>query len=189
MKLRTRTFSRAVACALIVLTALAQAAAGPARADTLTVTAKGAIASTCSMSSTKDFGSANINAPGSATATASVSCNQPFKLNATSANGAIKMAASVSPPYTNTLPYSLKADIALDDGSTRTATCGSATLVAGQSGCALSPANSTGLTSNGQIATGKTTTLTMSWVPPAPPTYLKPGSYSDSITLTIAVAP
>ena len=141
------------------------------------------------MSATGQFPSSDINSAGSAVATASVSCNQTFKINATSLKGAIKSGASVSAPYTNTLSYMLKADVALDDGTVRTATCGSATLVAGQSSCALSPANSTGLTSNGQIATNKTTTLTLSWVPPSPPTYLKPGSYSDSITLTIAPVP
>lgn len=182
----TRMFSRSVACAFL---ASAAAWTVAARADVLTVTAKGTIAPTCSMSSTKDFGTSNINAAGSASATASLNCNQFFKINATSAQGAIKSSAAASAPYTNALPYSLKADIGLDDGSTSTATCASSTLVAGQSTCALSPANTTGLTSNGQIATNKTTTLTVSWTPPASPTFLKPGSYSDSITLTIAVVP
>ena len=188
MGTRTRMFSRAFAYALIA-PALAVGSA-PVRAATVTVTAQGTIAPSCSMTSTKNFGSANINAAGTATATASVTCNQFFKMNATSANGAIKMAASVPAPYTNSLPYSLKGDIGLDNGTTSSVTCASSTLVAGQSSCALSPANSTGLTSGGQIATGKTTTLTMSWTPPAPPTFLKPGgSYSDSITLTVSVVP
>lgn len=187
MKVSTRKFSRAVACALLSQTAAAWTAS--ARADTVTVTAKGAIAPTCSMSSTKDFGTNDINRAGTASATASVTCNQFFKMNASSTNGAIKSAVAVSPPFTNTLPYSLKVTVALDDGSIQTVTCGSSTLVAGQSSCTLSPANTTGLTSNGQIATNKTTTLTMSWTPPAAPTLLKPGSYSDSITLTIAVVP
>jgi hypothetical protein len=180
-------FSRAVVCALLAGTAVV--AAVPACADTVTVTAKGTIAPTCSMVSTKDFGTSNINVPGSATATASVTCNQIFKINAASTNGAIKSSVGVSGPFTNTLPYSLKADVALDNATVRSATCGSATLVAGQSSCALSPANGTGLTSNGQIATNKTTTLTLSWTPPAAPALLKPGSYSESITLTIAVVP
>src|SRR5579872_1419000 len=175
MKVFTRKLSRAVACALLTLSAVASISA---RADTVTVTAKGAIAPTCSISSTKDFGSSNINIPGSATATATVTCNQTFKMNASSANGAIRSSVAASAPYTNTLPYSLKADIALDNGSTSTAMCPSSSLVSGQSVCQLSPANSAGLTSNGQIATGKTTTLTMSWTPPASPTFLKPGSYS-----------
>lgn len=188
MKAFTRMFSRAVACALLTLAAGTWTVS--VRADTVTVTAKGAIAPTCSMSSTQDFRStSNVNAPGSATATALVTCNQFFKMNATSSNGAIKNSVAVSPPFTNSLPYSLKADVGLDDGSTQTVTCASSTLVAGQSSCALSPANTAGLTSNGQIATNKTTTLTMSWTPPATPTLLKPGSYTDSITLTIAIVP
>ena len=184
---RARLFSRAVSCALVTLTAFA--AAPSAHADVLTVTAQGTIAPTCAISATQNFPASNLNAAGSAIATASVNCNQTFKINATSANGAIKSSAAASAPYTNTLPYSLKAEVALDTGADSTATCASSTLMAGQSSCALSPANSTGLTSNGQIATNKTTTLTLSWVPPSSPTFLKPGSYSDSITLTIAVVP
>lgn len=180
-------FSRAAACACLTSTLVSFGA--PARADTLTVTAKGTIAPACSMSATQQFATSNINIAGNSVAKASVNCNQTFKMNATSANGAIKSSAAVSPPYTNSLPYSLKADIALDNGSTSSATCASSALVAGQSSCALSPANSTGLTSNGQIATNKATTLTVSWTPPARPTFLKPGSYSDTITLMIAVVP
>jgi hypothetical protein len=187
MKVATRLYSRAFLCALLTLPAMSWAAS--ASADVVTVTAKGTIAPTCSMTASQLFPAKNLNVAGSATATASVTCNQVFRMNATSTNGAIRNSAAAAAPYTNTLPYSLKADIGLDDGSTSTATCASSTLAAGQSACALSPANSSGLTSNGQIATNKTTTLTLSWTPPASPTFLKPGSYSDSITLTIAVVP
>jgi hypothetical protein len=161
----------------------------PVNADTLTVTAKGTVAPTCSLSATQQFPASDLGTAGSATAKANVNCNQLFKINATSANGTIKSSVAASAPYTNTLPYNLEADVALDDGSIRTATCASSTLVAGQSGCALSPANGTGLTSNGQIATNKTTTLTISWTTPAAPNLLKAGSYSDTITLTIASVP
>lgn len=155
----------------------------------LTVTAKGTISPACSLVATQQFPAADLSTGGSSVAKANVNCNQLFKLNATSANGAIKSGVAATPPYTNTLPYNLKADVALDDGSNRSATCASSTLVAGQSSCALSPANSTGLTSNGQIATNKTTTLTISWTTPAAPTLLKAGNYSDTITITIASVP
>jgi hypothetical protein len=186
MKVRTRV-SRAGAYALVMVTGTAGAV--PARADVLTVNAKGTIGASCGMTLTHDFGAVNLNAAGSAGGTASVTCNQPFKMNAKSINGSIKNSQPASAPLTNTVPYSLKADILLDDASVRTATCASATLVTGQSSCALSPANATGLTSNGKIATGKTTTLTLSWTPPAPPTHLRTGSYGDTITLTIGTVP
>jgi hypothetical protein len=162
---------------------------GPAGADVLTVTTRGTIQPTCSVAASQQFSTSNLNIAGSTVAKATVTCNQFFKVNATSAKGAIKSDGVVAAPFTNSVAYSLKADDALDDSSTRSATCSSASLVAGQSSCALSPANSTGLTSNGQISTGKATTLTVSWTPPSLPTLLKPGSYSDVINLTIAAVP
>jgi hypothetical protein len=182
-----RHLSQAFACFLAASVGIA--AAAPAQSDVLTVTAKGTIAPTCSLSATQPFAAASFNASGSSAATANVNCNQLFKVTATSANGAIKSSVPASAPFTNALPYMLKADVRLDDGSVTTATCASSALVAGQSSCPLSPANSTGLTSNGKIATDKTTTLTVSWTPPSLPTVLKPGSYSDTITLTIASLP
>lgn len=161
----------------------------PARADVLTVTARGTIQPACSVASSQQFSTLSLNVAGSAVAKATVTCNQFFKVNATSAKGAIKSDGLVSPPFANSVAYSLRADVGLDDNSTRSATCSSASLTAGQSSCALSPANSTGLTSNGQISTGKVTTLTVSWTPPSVPTLLKPGSYSDVINLTIAPVP
>lgn len=187
MDVRTRMFSRALACALF--TGLAVAGGAPARADVLTVTAKGTIQPSCAITATQLFPASNFNTSGSAVAKANVKCNQFFKINASSQKGAIKSADAVSPPFSNAVPYSLKADVVLDNNSTQTATCAAATLVAGQSSCTLSPANSTGLTSNGQIATDKTTTLTVNWTPPPFPTLMKPGSYSDTITLTIATVP
>lgn len=184
---RTRLISRTLVCAGLALPALCWTA--PVRADLLTVTAKGTIQPTCSIAATQQFPSSNLNVAGSTVAKASVTCNQFFKINATSAKGAIKSSDVVSSPFTNSVPYSLKADIALDDGSVRSATCESARLTTGQTSCPLSPANREGLTSNGQIATGKTATLTVSWTPPSLPTLLKPGSYSDTINLTIAAVP
>ena len=181
MKVVTRMFSRAVACAL--LTGVAGAA--PTQADTLTVTAKGAIAPSCAVSNTQNFPTSNFTAAGTAAAKASISCNQFFKVTTTSAKGAFKTNAPAVGSFGNSLPYTLKADVALDDGSTRTASGASSTLLAGQSSCQLSPANSTGLTSNGQVATNKTTTLTASWSA----ALLVPGSYSDTITFTVAVVP
>jgi spore coat protein U-like protein len=62
-------------------------------------------------------------------------------------------------------------------------------LVAGQSSCALSPANSTGLSSGGKASLNKTATLTVAYTVPTLPTRLIAGSYSDTITLTITASP
>jgi hypothetical protein len=183
-----RLFCRILGCVLVPAASLSPATPASAQAE-VKVTAKGTVAPSCSMSATQQFGSQNLNVAGIATARAQINCNQFFKINATSQNGAIKSSVAIASPFTNTLSYTLKADVALDDGSIRSATCASQQLVAGQTSCALSPANGAGLTSNGQIATNRTTTLTISWTPPASPNFLKPGSYSDSITLTIAAVP
>lgn len=161
----------------------------PARADQVSVQAKGKIDGSCSLVAATAFPTANFAASGSGTATAAVNCNQPFKIRATSANGAIKSAAATAPNFTNALRYSLKADMPLDGGSVVSATCESATLTAGQSSCALSPASSSGLSSGAGIATNKTATLTLAWTMPTPPTRLIAGNYSDTITLSIAPSP
>jgi hypothetical protein len=172
------------------LTALASlVSAQPAFGQALTVTAKGVVTPSCSMTSSQAFPAADFNQQGTSSAKALVSCNQFFKIKATSTKGAIKTSTAASGQLVNSLPYSLKVDVPLDNGATATATCAATTLVAGQAGCALSPANSTGLTSGGQIATNKNVALTASWSPPALPQMLVPGSYSDTITLSIATVP
>ena len=162
---------------------------GPARADQVSVQAKGKIVGSCSLAATSNFPTASFAANGSGNATAAINCNQPFRIRATSANGAIKSAAVIAPNFTNALPYSLKADVPLDGGAVVSATCASASLVTGQSSCALSPASSGGLSSAAGIATNKTATLTLAWTIPVLPTRLIAGSYTDTITLSIAPSP
>jgi len=157
------------------------------QADVLTITAKGTIASSCSVGVQQAFGVANFNAAGSAGAQALVNCNTGFRINVTSANGAAKTANVTSNGFTNSLPYSVKLDLPLDDNSTVSATCASSALVSGQSSCALSPANGTGLSSGGKTAINKIAALTATWTLPAQP--LVAGSYSDTLTVSIASVP
>ncbi len=95
MTLRTRVSSRAYACVLSALLAMAGAAV-PARADVLTVTASGTIGSSCGLTSASPVGSPNLSASGSVGATVTVNCNTGFRLNALSAQGAIKSATSAA---------------------------------------------------------------------------------------------
>ena len=151
--------------------------------------ARGKIDGSCSLAAVSTFPTANFAANSNAVATAAVNCNQPFRIRATSANGAIKSAAVIAPNFTNTLPYTLKADVPIDGGTPVSATCASTSLVAGQASCALSPASSSGLSSGAGIATNKTATLTLAWTMPTVPMRLIAGSYSDTITLSIAPSP
>ena len=171
----------------MVASALAFGASAPAKADSLTITATGTIVGGCGIALASDFGPANLSAGGSVNGTATVNCNAGFKINATSANGAIKTSAVAPANFTNAVPYSLAVTVPLDTGNSVSATCTSAQLVAGQSACALSPANSTGLSSGGKTANNKVATLTASWS--LPTQRLIAGSYSDTITVSIASVP
>jgi len=162
-------------------------ASAPARADSLTITASGTIQPSCSVAVQAAFQSADFTASGSSTAQALVNCNGGFRINVTSANGAAKTTNQASSGFTNALSYTLGLSVPLDDSSTASAICTSASLVAGQSTCALSPGNATGLSSGGKTAMGKVATLTASWVLPAQK--LVAGSYSDTLTVSIASVP
>ena len=161
------------------LVALAPA---PALAGTvLTVTAKGTIPSSCSIASAGDFTNvSDFTQSGQRTTSATVNCNQGFTITAKSAKGAITTAASLpaGSAYTNTLPYTLKLDVPLDSGSVSIPSCASATMVG--AGCSVS--------SGGTSAMGKTAALTVSWTSPSMPRLIA-GSYSDTITLSIAPTP
>ncbi|MFC4594398.1 hypothetical protein [Sphingobium tyrosinilyticum] len=171
----------------MVACALAFSASAPAKAQSLTITATGTIVGGCGITVGSNFGPANLSAGGNVTGTATVNCNAGFKINATSANGAIKTNTVAPANFTNAVPYSLAMTVPLDVGGNVSATCNSSELVAGQSGCALSPGNSAGLSSNGKTANNKTATLTASWSLPAP--RLIAGTYSDTITVSIASVP
>lgn len=188
MTLRTRVSSRAYACVLSAFLATAGAAV-PARADVLTVTASGTIGSSCGLTSASPVGSPNLSASGSVGATVTVNCNTGFRLNALSAQGAIKSATSAPANFSNNVPYSLTVSVPLETGGPASATCASSTLATGQSSCALSPGNTTGLSSSGKASLNKTASLTFAYTVPALPTRLIAGTYSDTVTLTITVAP
>jgi hypothetical protein len=165
------------------------AVATPARADVLTVNATGTIGTSCSIAATTPFTTPNLSANGNVGAQATVNCNTGFKVNALSANGAIKSSTSAPTNFTNTLPYNFTLSVPLETGGPAAATCASSALVAGQSSCALSPANSTGLSSGGKASINKTAALTVAWSLPTLPTRLIAGSYGDTITLTVAAVP
>lgn len=156
-----------------------------AHADQLTVTASGTIPSSCSIASASPFPAVNLSANGSVGAQATVNCNTGFKINALSANGAIKSNTAAPSGFTNSVAYDFTLSVPLESGGPIPATCASGTLVSGQASCALSPGNTTGLSSGGTASINKTAALTVAWTVPTLPTRLIAGSYSDTITLTI----
>ena len=86
------------------------------------------------------------------------------------------------------MKYTLTVSVPLDSGGPVSANCASSALLAGQSSCALSPSNATGLSSGSATATNKVATLTAAWTTPSLP-YLVAGSYSDTLTISIATVP
>ena len=160
-----------------------------ARADEFSVRAIGTILGSCGFTVSSSFPpDADLTVPGSINAGALVNCGVPFRVHAASASGALRNSAPAASGFTNFLGYTLSVSVMLDGGSAISASCGSATLVAGQSSCALSPFNATGLSSGAGIATNKTATLTASWGSPGS-AHLAAGTYSDTLTITIAAAP
>jgi hypothetical protein len=157
-----------------------------ALADDLSITAQGTIGQSCSIAAVSSFPAPALGTAGSVSATATVDCNTGFAIHATSARGTIRTDRVPTAGFANSVPYSLTLSIPLDSGTTISGTCGSASLVAGQSACALSPAGS-GLSSNGVSAIGRTAQLQVAW--PAPTQSLVAGAYSDTITLSIAAQP
>ena len=167
-------------------TALLSLLASSALADSITVNAAGTIASACSLSIGSNFAAANLAISGNVSASATVNCNTGFVIKATSAKGAINTSNANSHSFVNTLPYQLTLTLPLDTGGSLVGgPCGSATLVSGQTGCALSPGGS-GLSSGGATAVNQTATLKVAWN--SATTKLVAGSYSNIITLSIATA-
>lgn len=157
----------------------------PARADVVMVTAQGTIQSSCGLTVQSAFGAANLNNDGSVNASASVDCNTPYRIRASSANGALKTSASAPAQFSNSLGYDLTVTVPLDAGGQISATCVSALLTSGSTGCALSPASASGLSSGSGTSTSKTAALALQWTLPTA-TRLIAGNYSDVITITIA---
>jgi hypothetical protein len=161
----------------------------PANADVLMVAARGRIDPVCEIGVSAPAATADFATSGEVRGGALVNCNTGFAIKATSANGAVKNAASASPGFTNSLNYRFSLIVPLSDapGSRINATCGSETLVAGQSSCALSPAGP-GLQSGGAVAINQKAAVYFSWKIPAR-LHLVAGSYQDVITISIAAAP
>jgi hypothetical protein len=180
--------SKAALAAFVFIPSVALIApAQLASADVLTVTAKGTIAPVCSIGVKNPLPAADFTTSGRISGSALVNCNSGFVMTATSANGAVKNNAAVSPGFTNALGYTLNIVLPLSGASSVTAACRSALLVAGNSSCILSPGGS-GLSSGGKPAIGTTATMTLIWATPTKPR-LVAGSYHDTITISVAPAP
>lgn len=183
-QLRSRGYCRAGVGTILFFVSATIAA--PVWADVVTVTARGTIPSSCGLTLQSAFGAANLNSDGSINASALVNCNTPYRIRASSANGALKSATFAPAQFSNSLDYSFSVTVPLDAGGQVSATCGSATLVSGATGCTLSPASSSGLSSGAGTSTSKTASLALQWTLPTA-TRLVAGSYADTITITIAV--
>lgn len=166
----------------MALGSVAAASAGsPARADSLTLLATGTIPSGCSVGKSADFAqNNNFSVSGGASAGANVDCNTPFLIRAVSAKGAIKTSGAASAGFTNSVPYAFGLSVQLQgNGGPATVNCTSAVMAANN--CLLSSGNKT--------ANRKTGTLTVQWQAPPAQTALVAGTYSDTITLSIAAQP
>jgi len=184
MNARLSALLRALACS-----AAATALILPVQrvnAGVLIVTAKGRIDPACEISVATPLSEADFASSGIVRGGALINCNTGFVIKATSANGAVKNDASVSPGFTNSLRYTVSLGVGTVDGFLY-AKCSSASLVAGQSTCSLSP-DGPGLDSGGSPSARRAATLTMSWNPPVRPR-LVAGSYQDTITISVAAAP
>lgn len=123
-----------------------------------------------------------------------ISCNTASRVAVVSTNGGLKTAAAVADPgYTGLAPYdvtlNLDGNVAVPDA---TATCPVATLKAGAGGTCgfIGPASS----SQGLRLTGPSTNQINSYLFVSAPAYtgsdaLIAGSYTDTLTVTIAAAP
>lgn len=159
----------------------------PASADVLTVMAVGRIDPVCEISVLTPAPTVDFGASGGANAGALVNCNTGFAIRATSANGAVITSATASPGFANSLAYTLGLTVPLTGSSWISATCASPSLLAGKSGCALSPGGP-GLQSGGFPSIQRAAKLKFTWNT-AGKRPLVAGSYEDTITLSIAATP
>ena len=140
---------------LVAISALV--AAGSARADAVAIPVTGTIPGGCTVSKTSDFAAANLTASGSVTAGALVDCNLPFLIRSTSANGAIRTAATASAGFANSIAYTYALSVGVQGNACpATVACTSAQMLANN--CILSSGNKT--------ANNKAGTLTVNWTPP-----------------------
>lgn len=166
------------------MTAVAASFSTSALADTVVIQAKGTVPGSCAVALTTNFGAANFATAGTSTATAEVNCNTGFAIKATSQNGRVQNVKPATAGFDNKHPYSLSLSLPLDQGGSLSDSCAASAMVAGQTGCPM--AIGSGLASNGKTAIFQTATLTASWQAPATP--LLAGTYSDTITISVAPA-
>ena len=166
-----------------LLATLVAAAAAPACADSLSVTAKGTIQSSCGVTLKSNFGAGNFAAAGQSAAEATVSCNTGFAIKVNSQKGAVQTTTAPPPGFVNTLPYNIALSLPLDQGGTLSGTCAASAMTTAQTSCPM--ATGDGLVSSGKTASGRIATLTASWTTPAAQPVS--GSYSDVITVSVAL--
>ena len=116
-------------------------------------------------------------------------CTAPWRIAVSSANGALKNAASASTGYANKAPYDVALNVA-SDGGTVTGTCPVAQLdqALGSSGCSF---KGTATTTNG-LQIQRSFGLAGSYIRMTAPAYTGPilvnGTYSDTLIVTVSPA-
>lgn len=172
---------------ILLLAGLGAGVPNSAWADTIAIPARGTVVPACRIFNSGNFPALNIAAPGTGSAQATVHCNTPFVVRVQSDRGQLQNLLTAPQGTTNALPYSLAANLPLDSGTSVSATCSSASLRTGQSGCALSPAGA-GLSTGASPAWNKVMALTITWGVSATP-LMTNGKYVDRLTVSIGAQP
>ena len=170
---------------------------GPAQAI-LSINVKASVGGTCGFA-TNGAPNATVSAgaitPGfTATVPFTAECTAPWRIAVSSANGALKNAASVPTGYTNAAPYDVALNIPYDTGSatgTVTGSCPVAQLdqALGSSPCTF---KGTASTTNG-LQVPRSFGLAGSTITMSAPVYggsniLVAGNYSDTLIVTVSPA-
>lgn len=117
-------------------------------------------------------------------------CTAPWRIAVSSANGALKSAASVAPGYTNAAPYQVKLNVNSDAGVVAS-TCDVAQL---EASLASSTCNFKGTASPSQgLSVQRSFGLAGSYIQVSAPAYPGPntlvqGMYYDTLTVTVSPA-
>lgn len=166
---------------VFILLAILVGAPALAQAQQLQVIARGTIPPVCTISVGAPFPAADLSTSGSISAAALVDCNKGFTIHVRSENGAVRTAQTAPQGFVSSLNYNFSLSLPLDgSASPLTLNCASNALAVG-TGC--------NATSSGKTAISRTASLQVGWTVPAPPTRLVAGSYSDTLTVSIAAAP
>jgi len=118
-----------------------------------------------------------------------LNCSGASRVAVTSANGALSQDASV-PGYASSAPYQVQLRLAADNGTVATASCDAATMK-GAGSCAFSgtASGTTGLRLGAASTGDNGSYLRISAPPYAGAQPLLAGQYSDTLTITMSIAP